>query len=87
MKKRTEFLLVSLVLSGAAVAAAMTSDDGLESADAVAIMEPAIVTEPHAAPVDTVTATEADVTPAEPETRGNPVVYEMNIPAEALSDY
>ena len=83
MKKRTEFLLVSLVLSGAAVAAAMTSDDRLESADAVATVEPAVVT----APADAVTAPEADVTSAEPETRGNPVVYEMNIPAEALSDY
>ena len=79
MNKRTELLLVSLVLSGAAIAAAMTSNDGVDPTEEIS--DTAIVAEAPATPA------EAATTVAEPEHRGNPVVYDMDIPAEVLSDY
>ncbi len=83
MKKRTEFLVVSLVLSGAAVAAAMTSDDGKAPTDTVAVAAPTALTEiPAPQPVD-----ETDTTFAEPEEARSPIVYDMDIPADVMSDY
>ncbi len=84
MKKRTEFLVVSLVLCGAAVAAAMTSNDGTERPDTLAVADPTIQQEAPAAPVE---EAELEATTPEPGRRGNPVVYDMDIPAEVLSDY
>ncbi len=84
MKKRTEILVVSLVLCCAAGAAAMTSNDGSERPETAAVAEPTVVQEAPAAPVE---EAETDTTAPEPERRGNPVVYDMDIPAEVLRDY
>ncbi len=65
MKKRTEILMISLVLTGAASLAALTSNDGTERSESPA---------------------RAEAPAAQPEQRGNPVVYDTDIPAETLSD-
>ncbi len=68
MNKRTEVLAITLVLTGSAIAAALTSDIGIGQAHA----------EETATPVATTEAPERD---------RNPVVYEMDIPMDAMNDY
>ncbi len=75
MKKRTEILLITLVLTGSAIAAALTSDYGIGQAHAEEAPTPAA---DSAAAVTTVDASEASRTP---------VVYDMDIPADVMSDY
>ncbi len=86
MTKRTEFLLVSLVLSGAAIAAALTSNNGLEHRETAAVAEPAGVSDTPAVPAEAATTIETETAPAEPESRGKPVVSYMDLPADELSD-
>lgn len=68
MKKRTEILAITLVLTGSAIAAALTSDIGINQAHAEETPTPIATT-------DT------------PERELNPVVYEMDIPLDAMSEY
>ncbi len=81
MKKRTEVLLIALVLTGSAAAAAMTSDYGIGDTEAPVVSE---TTATNEAPAD---ATEASATEPASESSGAPVVYEMDIPPEVMSDY
>ncbi len=77
MKKRTEILAITLVLTGSAIAAALTSDIGINQAHAEeTAMLPADTAAP-AATTDTST----------PERELTPVVYDMDIPADVMSDY
>ena len=79
MKKRTEILMISLVLSSAALAAALTSDDGLDR-DRVLDQAESQVTITAPAPESSDTSSDAP--------RGaSPIVYDMDIPADVLKDY
>ena len=87
MKKRTEILMISLVLSGAAIAAALTSNYGTEPTDTATVAQPAVEAEVPAVPAESAKTMETGSESSQPDRRGNPVVYDMDIPAEVLSDY
>ncbi len=75
MKKRTEILAISLVLTGSAIAAALTSDIGIDQVHA----EEA----PAADIAEAVTTTDASAS----EESLKPVIYYMDIPADALNEH
>ena len=80
MKKRTEILAISLVLTGSALAASFTSDIEPNPAEVLAPVESTAVVE---APADPIAAVD---TPA-PELDVKPVVYEVDIPMDIANDH
>ena len=72
MKKRTEILAITLVLTGSAIAAALTSDIGIDWAHAE-----------EAPAAETATTTDASAS----EASLKPVISYMDIPADALREH